>query len=296
MLGTEGQGETYWELEAELPPESEDLWSLFCYDRGALGAEVIQESPTKITLLYFFSQVSGVEITQDWPRDFSLEYPTVRVPFKISVSNKPWEPWETAWQSHFAPLAVGERIWIAPPWENSPTPEGRVRVVIDPGQGFGTGSHPSTALALLLVERTLTEAPPPPTMVDVGCGSGILALAAGKLGVPAPLALDVDGRALPETRRNFQLSGLHGPMGLIQGRPDCLRGRFPLVVANIVTPVLLQFKDELAGLTDPGGYLILSGILVEESAQVRESYAGMGLQPVDEQRRDEWTAFRLRRK
>lgn len=304
---TAADPDAYWELEAEVCPDSEELWGVFCYERGALGAEVVDDAGPLLRVRHAFSAAPE---WQGWAADFAAAYPGLPPPERLALHRRAVQPWETAWRAHFAPLRVGRRLWITPPWEvdgpdaPDPTdvPAEALRVVIDPGQGFGTGRHPSTALALEALEALLAPeagpganmAPLPETLLDVGTGSGILAIAGRLLGVAAAVALDVDAPALPEVRRNFAGSGL-APPALVQGRPDCLRGAFPLVVANIVSAVLLACAADLAGLTAPGGCLILSGILADERARIVDAYRALGLHPDAEHRRDGWLALRLRR-
>jgi ribosomal protein L11 methyltransferase len=169
-------------------------------------------------------------------------------------------------------------------------------VVIDPGQGFGTGRHASTALALVLLEQCLEEGPRSTCLLDVGTGSGILALAACRLGVPEAWLMDIDGRVFPEVRHNFSLNALPPPRALIQGGAGCLRGHFGLVLANILADVLIADAEALAGLTADNGWLILSGILKAEREAVVHRYALLGMEPVAEASRDEWFACCLRRR
>ena len=166
---------------------------------------------------------------------------------------------------------------------------------MEPGQGFGTGGHASTVLALEQIEAELTDHAPPASMLDVGTGSGILAIAAGLLGVPRLWGLEIDPRALPEVRRNFRLNGLTPPPHLVRGKPDCLRGRFPLVAANLTAPILHQFVEELARLTAPGGRLVLSGMLASEGPGVAAAFGEVGFTAIQIAQREGWYACRLLR-
>ena len=296
--------DAYWELEAELQPEAEELWGLFCFEQGALGAELLQERGPRPIVRHSFAAAPDVPA---WLAAFARRFPAVPAPLRLTVRRQAVQPWETAWRAHFTPLRLGRRLLVTPPWDTAPAAQGPaaegpppVRIVIDPGQGFGTGWHSSTALALEELEATLDAAGAagavlPERMLDVGTGSGILAIAARLLGVTQAWAMDIDRVALPEVLRNAALTGLHPPPHVLQGRPDCLRARFPLVIANIVAEVLERNRDDLAGLTAPGGCLILSGLLESERSRLTDAYAAAGLRLEHERRREGWTALRLRR-
>ncbi len=289
-------GEFYWELEVELAPEAEEIWSLFCYDRGAAGAEVLREAPQHLTMRYFFpaGQPQPVEV---WQAQFRAAHPGLPAPQRLSLRRKAVENWREAWRAHFRPTPVGRRLLVCPPWAapgKKYAGKGRLPLIIEPGQGFGTGNHPSTALALELLEAHLEAAPRAGAVLDVGAGSGILAIGAALLGAGPAWALEIEGPALAEMRRNFRLNGL-APPRLVQGRPDCLRGGFPLVLANLTTPILLDYADELAGLTAPGGGLVLSGILEDEQPRIEASYRERGCAPAASASREGWWAGRFLR-
>lgn len=314
----------YWELETDLDLADEELWSLFCHEQGAAGAEVVEEKDSQVTIRHFFNSPpescgdlknldaskASRRFAETMLEAFSAQYPAAAPPLRIVVRARPVEPWETAWRVHFKPLAIGRRLLITPPWEALPPSgdgspsqwEGRLRVVIDPGMGFGTGWHASTRLGLMLLEDLLQDTPVerlPRRMLDVGTGSGILAIAAGLMTGAAVTAVDIDGAALPEVRRNFRLSGLTGPELLVRGEPGCLRGSYPLVMANITAPTLLTLRDSLHRLTAPGGYLIVSGVLETE----KESFLPFFLTPEGdfsvqmevEKRHEEWWGCRIKR-
>ncbi|MCZ6628955.1 MAG: 50S ribosomal protein L11 methyltransferase [SAR324 cluster bacterium] len=287
----------YWELEVDLAPETEEIWSLFCYDRGAEGAEQIAESPGHLAMRYFFpAEPSGA--AQDWLRVFSTAHPGLIPPLRLSLNSRAVENWQDAWREHFAATPVGRRLLICPPWDlpaPGKTPEGRVSLIIDPGQGFGTGRHPSTALALELIEAQLESVPPPDALLDVGTGSGILSIAARLLGVARVWGLDIEGPALAEVRRNFHLNGLAPAPVLVRGRPDCLTGGFPLVLANLTTPILADLAGALAHLTSPGGCLVLSGILQSEHPRIEAIYGEREWSMLASAQREGWWACRLLR-
>lgn len=176
--------------------------------------------------------------------------------------------WERVWMDSFKPMAFGRRLWVCPLGQEAPDPKAVV-LALDPGLAFGTGHHPTTALCLRWLDGAHLEGL---TLIDYGCGSGILALAALKLGAAQAIAVDHDPQALEATVANAAKSGLSerirvcAPEGLPAGTAD-------LVVANILAGPLIELAPRLLALLPRGGRLVLSGILVEQAAAVQAAYA-----------------------
>lgn len=174
------------------------------------------------------------------------------------------QDWVRATQAQFAPLCVADRLWIVPSWHAAPR-EGVV-LRLDPGLAFGTGSHASTRLALAWLLRTLA---PGASVLDYGCGSGILAIAAAKLGAVRVDAVDVDPQALATTLDNARANGV----ALRALAPEALpAGDYDVVVANILSQPLIVLEPLLAARTRRGGRIALSGILEAQAAEVAAAY------------------------
>lgn len=164
---------------------------------------------------------------------------------------------EKAWPSR----AVGQKLFLAPPWCHDPTPAGRVRIIHNPGLASGTGEHPCTQLILEALERYIF---PGARVLDVGTGSGILSIAALQLGARLALGVDPDIDALQTAHENFKLNGF-APT-LAAGSADCVAdGCADVMVANISGTVLISILDDLLRATKPGGFLILSGFVNDEA-------------------------------
>lgn len=177
--------------------------------------------------------------------------------------------WTRSWMDRFAPLHCGGRLWIVPSWCEAPDPAA-VNVALDPGLAFGTGGHPTTAMCL---EWLATAAAEGARVLDYGCGSGILAIAALKLGAGESLAVDIDPQALAATRMNAERN--HLPPGtpataLPEAAPP---GQYDIVLANILAGPLVELAPALLARLAPGGRLVLSGILAEQAPQVAAAYA-----------------------
>jgi ribosomal protein L11 methyltransferase len=175
------------------------------------------------------------------------------------------QDWVRASREQFAPVRISQRLWIVPSWHDVPDP-GAINISLDPGLAFGTGSHPTTRLCLAWLERTLRGGE---SVLDYGCGSGILAVAAMKLGAARADGVDIDAQALLAARAN----ALHNRVQVsFHGAADAIRQPAQIVVANILAHPLIVLAPLLARLTTPGGRLALAGLLAAQADEVRHAY------------------------
>jgi ribosomal protein L11 methyltransferase len=176
--------------------------------------------------------------------------------------------WEREWLKDFHALRFGRRLWVCP-WHEEVHDAGAIVVRLDPGLAFGTGTHPSTALCLEWLEAHLA---PGSTVIDYGCGSGILGLAAAKLGAGGVAAFDIDPQALLATGENAEANGV---AAMLQGFDDSsqLPAQCDLLLANIIAGTLCALAGELAARVRPGGTLVLAGILADQADVVAAVYA-----------------------
>ena len=208
--------------------------------------------------------------------------------------------WVEAWKQHYHPIPVGEGLMIVPAWLEVET-GGRMPIRIDPGMAFGTGTHPTTQLCLALTEAYFQQAGGRPRVLDIGCGSGILAIAALKLGAVHALGVDIDPLAMDASHQNADLNQVPGGLELGVGSVGEVRqGSFSLqqgelVFANILAPVLVRLLDEgLGELVTPGGWLVLSGILDEQSLEVEAALDRHGLTLLERRQSGDWVALAAR--
>lgn len=211
--------------------------------------------------------------------------------------------WMEAWKQHYKPIPIGKRLLILPAWLDSPEPR-RVAIKIDPGMAFGTGTHPTTQLCLELMEAIFDEEKPTAGMrvIDVGCGSGILSIAAIKLGAEGALGVDIDPESIRNARSNAEKNGIGDELELGLGSvQEILDGKFAwrearLVLANILAPVIVRlFEAGLARLIEPRGAIILSGILQEQRQGVIEAAEAQGLRMMESRQMGDWVALAMRR-
>lgn len=206
------------------------------------------------------------------------------------------QDWMTSWKKHYHPIPVGNNLLILPAWIKDPSPDKTI-IRIDPSMAFGTGTHPTTQLCLEMVEEYCQ---PGMDVIDVGCGSGILSIAAIKLGAEKALAVDIDPLSVKGTRDNAQTNQVLNAMEIGEGSvQEILDRRFSiqqaaLVLVNILAPIIIKlFKDGLAQLLKADGTLILSGILEEQESMVLEAASKIGLRIISRKQMGDWVSLAL---
>ena len=192
------------------------------------------------------------------------------------------QPWERAWLDHFHPMRFGKRLWVAP--SGSPVDDDNAVVVtLDPGLAFGTGTHPTTALCLRWLDAADLKGR---SVIDYGCGSGVWAVAALKLGAAEVVAVDHDPQALLATRENARRNGVAERLR-VQGPDASVKKGADLVLANILANVLVDLASLLTSLLRPGGLLVLSGILQAQVEEVVSAY-GKGVSFIADHCQEKW--------
>ena len=174
--------------------------------------------------------------------------------------------WVQLTQSQFDPIRVSERLWIVPSWHETPDPAA-VNLILDPGMAFGTGSHPTTRLCLEWLERNVSEGC---SVLDYGCGSGILAIAAARLGAARVAGVDIDPQAVEAARSNAERNGV---VALFADSAQPVAGEYDVVVANILSNPLRVLAPAICAHVRSGGRLALSGILREQAEEIMAIYA-----------------------
>ena len=184
------------------------------------------------------------------------------------------EDWSTAWKKYYTPVKVGERLVVCPSWEQYAPHAGEVIVKLDPGMAFGTGTHESTRLCMQLMERCIK---PHARVLDVGCGSGILAVAALLLGAESAVGVDIDETAVQVAGENAALNGVAARSRFICGNlADKITGKYDLIFANIVADVILAFAPDIPAYLEKGGVFIASGIIDTRADEVLDGLKAQG--------------------
>ena len=209
------------------------------------------------------------------------------------------EDWAEAWKRHFPVLRIGRRVVIRPPWRRHRRRPGDVVLSLDPGMAFGTGLHPTTRLCLAAVETLAEEGllargtarGGTARVLDVGCGSGILAIAAGKLGAGEMLGVDTDPIAVEATAANARLNGLVRRLRVRRGSIPSGDGPFALVLANLIASLLVQLAEALRDELVPGGRILASGIFRDREGDVRAAFDAAGLTVTRRWAEEDWVAL-----
>ncbi len=202
--------------------------------------------------------------------------------------------WVDLWKQHYKPLRVGEKLMIVPAWEAPDLEDGDIPILIEPGQAFGTGTHPSTQLCLGALEKYLHAGD---TVADIGCGSGILAIAAAKLGAGEIFACDIEPESVEATAENGARNGVVEAIEVAEGSLEIVLDRKPydVVVVNILAKIIIgMFAGGLAKTVKPDGTLLLAGILAEQAGMVAEAFEAQGMQLIETIPSGDWVGLVVR--
>ncbi|KMK76652.1 50S ribosomal protein L11 methyltransferase [Alkalihalobacillus pseudalcaliphilus] len=208
---------------------------------------------------------------------------------KINLTEVKEEEWATAWKKYYKPVKISQKITIVPTWEEYTANEEEMIIELDPGMAFGTGTHPTTVLCIQALEKVIQG---DERIVDVGTGSGVLSIAAAKLGASSILSTDLDEVAVESAQMNIELNKLSDKIEVKQN--DLLKGidgPYDIVVSNILAEIIVKFTQDAAAILKPGGAFITSGIIKRKKQEVKDSLieAGLTIQEVVEM--DDWVAI-----
>ena len=293
----------WWRLAMPCPPELEEslLWKLNELGLHRHALQHAPAAPAQKTLLLWLPQ-------QDWPeaqcRELAASLEPLAEPFGInppawSLESVADEDWSLTWKQHWQPDPVGSHLLILPAWLEPP-PEYQDRLIIrmDPGSAFGTGSHPTTRLCLEALER---KPPRGSVVADLGCGSGVLGLAALRLGADSVMAVDADSLAVRATAANLELNQLDAArlnvaLGSLDTLQDLLKGkRADLLLCNILAPVIEALAPGFVHLLAEDGRALLSGLLVDQAPRLQEVLTELGWTVTAESIQGRWELMEIHR-
>jgi ribosomal protein L11 methyltransferase len=297
----------WWDIYVQVPEPMGETVSAYLQHLGSTGVVIHEHtvlSLTQETCLQTSPQASGsIVLYGALPADAALPLRVCALQQFLDASprNSPDPLWKlycrhsrnvdylTQWQRFFHPLCIAQRLVIRPPWDTSPVPPAMASLVLDPGQAFGTGLHPTTHLCLTLLAQQ--SAPKQRRrLLDVGCGSGILSLAALRLGFERALGVDVDAQAVRVAQRNAALNGLQKRAQFRQGSVEAATGQFAVITANIYLGPLVDMMPALARRLAPQGSVILAGFLAHQETALRAALYTAGLE-VRRREEEGWVAL-----
>jgi len=301
---------TWLELHLQVPAAAVDLVGNALTELGCTGVTVEERqldtfvapdpdepAPADYQVRAYFARPADLEVLRqevraqlEWLATIYPGLPTA-VPDFIEVRN---EDWAEGWKQHFSAVRIGRQLVVKPTWEAFAREGDDVVIELDPGMAFGTGTHGTTRLCLEAV-AALFEERVRPRVLDVGTGSGILAVAAAALGAERVLACDIDPEACAIAEENARHNQVAAVIEVSRAPLEALEGGFDLVLANILAEENIRLGDELVARVVAGGVLVLSGILIEKEALVRDAFARYPLAPPLITHREEWSCLLYRK-
>lgn len=265
------RGDNAWELVDDTLIDS--------YYEGAVVKGYIPDSPEVA------GQVDLIKKAVDLLPGFGLDVGAG----EVTMQPMDEEDWSEEWKKYFKPQKPGERIVIKPTWEPYETSEGEVVLELDPGMAFGTGTHETTVLCLQELEKRVD---PHKTVLDIGCGSGILAIAAALLGCKKAIGVDLDPMAVEISKRNAVLNHVETTVDIRHGNlMDVVEEKAELMVSNIIAEIIVKMCRDVSQYIVPGGIWIASGIINEKIAVVQQAMTAAGLELVETRTMGEWAVL-----
>lgn len=285
---------TWVSLTVDLPEGDSELVQDALYELGASGLEVRdREAPPMpgvrgpapgeaIVVAWFEARTVAEEARADLQERFASA--------RLLLEDVVQQDWSNSWKSLIRSVEVG-KLWVGPPWMVNDAPAGKERIVIEPKMAFGTGDHPTTSLCLEAVDAYMSEHPGV-DVLDVGTGTGVLAIAARRLGARRVIGVDNDPMSVTLAQENAQQNGTPD-VELSEKTLEQISGTFELVLANILANTLVELAPAIAAKVKDR--LVLAGVLVHQHAQVERAYVEQGLVPHGTKTLGEWIRIELRR-
>jgi len=264
----------YYEFTVTAPDESKDALLNKMSEMGCLGVSEIGKR-----LIAYFKDTHDIIQLRDGLESFKsvLKQAGLDPGFSFDYLYLSERDWNEPWKKRFIPMDVGEQLSILPPWETSD--KSRIPLIIDPGMAFGTGHHETTKACLQLIEK-FSKTSPKDRFLDVGTGTGILAIAASRLGFKAVVGVDIDPLAIDAAKRNAELNSLQN-VEIQEGTITEVRGSFDMIAANLMSEVLISIAPEIAVRLNYSGIAVLSGMLNGQEDDVLHAMKRSGFSPIE---------------
>ena len=253
-----------------------------------MDQSVIDAMPEDVQVKAWFDESSLQKVLSSLREQLSLLKGEGMGTLNVTMQGVREEDWAENWKQYYKPFRIGERMVVKPTWEPWDKREGDLIIEIDPGMAFGTGTHETTAMCVSMIEQYYRGG----TLLDVGTGSGILAIAAARLGAQNVVAVDIDPDAVRVARENVEHNGLSACIDVRKG--DLIQGlsqTFDFAVANILAPVICMLAAPLKKHLNPGGVFVCSGIIAEAEEEVRQALLAAGYVIDETRKKGDWVAF-----
>ena len=262
-----------------------------CY--GDLIDEAILNADKTVASVLVYLSVDGS--TNDTLAFLRERFAELSIDATITVSGVNEEDWANSWKEYYKPIKIGEKIVIVPAWEKYTQQEGEIIVRMDPGMAFGTGTHETTRLVIKLLEKYIKD---DMRVADVGCGSGILAICASKLGAKECKAYDIDPVAVKVANENIKDSGLTNVTCEVS---DLLRQvdksePYDVICANIVADIIIRMMPDVGAFMNESSVILASGIIIERSQDVISAFEALGFKIVERVDENGWCALAVMKK
>jgi ribosomal protein L11 methyltransferase len=289
----------WWEVQVQGEPGLEEVLFEVFVDCGCQGTvSQLKDGQMKVC-----SYLPHLQTTETERETIAQQLQQAADNAAMTVQGITWhaiaeEDWANSWKEHWHPTEIGHRLLIYPAWLELPPESDRLLIRLDPGVAFGTGAHASTQLCLLLLEAQYAQDNPGEILADIGCGSGILAIAALKLGAKQVYAVDTDLLAVDSTAAARALNNLPPDrLPVAQGSIETVLSQLQAPVdgfcCNILAPVILELIPSMTQLTQVGGWGILSGILQTQVPPLVEAFAAQGWQLSQSLQQGDWAALKM---
>lgn len=259
-----------------------------CYG-DLIDEAILNADKTVAAVSVYLPADSGVNDTVTFLRE---RFDALGLEVSMTISGVNEEDWANSWKAYYKPIRIGERIVIVPAWEKYEEQEGDIVVRMDPGMAFGTGTHETTRLVIGLLEKQVRKGD---RVLDVGCGSGILAICAAKLGAERCRAYDIDPVAVKVARENIKDSGLAEQVTCdvsdLLRQVDRKDAPYRVICANIVADIIIRMTPDVGELMDENSVILASGIIVERASDVIECFEANGFRIVERAEENGWCAL-----